>query len=91
MPCKRVAGAGEHQQQERVDHAGDRRLRLSDADGLDEHDVEPGGLDDEDRLARRSGHPAEPAGRRRRSDERGVGAGESGHPRLVAEDAAAGA
>ncbi len=49
-----VAGAGEHEQQEEVDHVGDRGLRLPDADGLDEHDVVAGGLDDDDRLAGRA-------------------------------------
>ena len=43
---QRVTRAGERQQHERVDHAGDRRLGLADADGLDEHDVEPGGLEE---------------------------------------------
>ena len=41
-----VAGAGQGQEQERVDHPGDRDLRLADADGLDEHDVVPRRLQD---------------------------------------------
>ncbi len=39
-----VAAAGGHEQGEQVDHVGDRHLGLADADGLDEHDVEPGRL-----------------------------------------------
>ena len=69
-PLQAVAGAGQHQHQERVDHVGDRDLRLADADGLDEHDVEAGRLDDDDRLARRARHAAERAGARRRAHER---------------------
>ena len=73
-----VAGAGEREQQERVDHVGDGDLGLADADGLDEHDVEAGRLDDDDRLARRPGDAAEHARRRRRADERQVVDGRGG-------------
>lgn len=38
-----VAAAGERQQEEGVDHLGDRDLGLTDAHGLDEHDVEARG------------------------------------------------
>ena len=47
-----VAGAGQHEHQEEVDHVGDGRLALADPDGLDEHDVEAGRLAQEHRLAR---------------------------------------
>ena len=67
---QRVAGAGEHQHEEAVDHVGDDGLRLADADRLDEHDVVAGGLHEDDRLARRRGDAAERARRRRRADER---------------------
>ena len=66
-------------------------LGLADADGLDEHDVEAGCLDHDDRLARRSRDAAEHAGARRRPDEREVVDSEPRHARLVAEDAATGA
>ena len=71
--------------------AGDRGLGLADADRLDEHDVVAGRLEHHDRLARRSRDAAEPPGARRGADERVVAHGEPRHPRLVAEDAAAGA
>jgi hypothetical protein len=64
-----VTGAGDHQQQERVDHIGDGRLALADADGLDDDDVEASGLDDHDRFSRRLGDTAEDAGARRGPDE----------------------
>ena len=57
-----VAGARREQQHEQVDHAGDRDLRLADADGLDEHDVEAGRLAHEHRLA---GAPRDAAERAR--------------------------
>ena len=67
-------------------------LGLADADGLDEHDVEAGRLDDDDRLARGAGR------RRRGRPPLGDGrmnacssTGQPRHARLVAEDAAAGA
>ena len=69
-PLQRVAGAGEHQHEERVGQVGHRRLRLADADRLHEHDVVAGRLDDDDRLPCRRGDPAERARRRRRTDER---------------------
>ena len=36
-----VAGAGQGEEQERVDHPGDGDLGLADADGLDQHHVVP--------------------------------------------------
>ena len=86
-----VAGAGQRQQQERVDHLGDGGLGLADADGLDQDDVVAGRLDHHHRLAGGLGDAAERAGGRRRADERGRVDGQPGHPGLVAEDAAAGA
>ena len=53
-----VAAAGQQQQHEHVDHVGDRGLRLADADRLDDHDVEAGGLAQQQRLA---GAPRDPA------------------------------
>jgi hypothetical protein len=61
-------------------------LALPDADGLDEHDVEAGGLAHEDRLAGPARDAAERAGARAGADE-GVGRRcRGGHARLVAED-----
>ena len=58
---QRVAGAGEGEEEERVDHLGDRDLRLPDADGLDEDDVVAGRLHDDHRLAGGLRDPAERA------------------------------
>ena len=58
-----VAGARQHEHQEEVDHVGDDRLGLPDADGLDQHHVEAGGLDHDHGLPRRAGDPAERAAR----------------------------
>jgi hypothetical protein len=63
-PLQPVARAGDHQQQERVDHVGDGRLTLADADGLDDDDVEARCLDEDDRFACRLGDAAEDAGAR---------------------------
>ena len=43
-PCSSSPAAGREQQHEQVDHPGDRDFGLADADRLDDHDVEPGGL-----------------------------------------------
>ena len=39
-----VAGARQHQHQEKIGHVGDHGLRLAGADGLDQHDVVAGGF-----------------------------------------------
>jgi len=57
-PLQIIAAAGRQQQQEDVDHVGDRGLRLANADGLDDHHIETRGFDEEDRLARPPGHAA---------------------------------
>ena len=62
-----VAGTGQGEQQEGVDHLGDRDLVLADADGLDDDDVVAGRLEHEHRLAGGPGHPAELAARRARA------------------------
>ena len=61
-----VAGAGEHQHQEKVGHVGDSGLRLADADRLDDDDVVAGRLAYQHRLARLGGDAAERAGGRAR-------------------------
>ncbi len=84
-----VAGAGQGEEEEGVDHPGHGRLRLADADGLDEHDVVARVLEDEHRLGGRAGDAAEGAGGRRGADVgRGVGR-QARHPGLVAEHGAA--
>ena len=65
-----VAGVRQLQEQEHVGHAGDRGLALADADGLDDHDVVAGSLDDAHRLARRRRDAAERSAARARPDER---------------------
>ena len=65
-PLELVAAAGRHEHEEEVDHRRDLHLRLADADGLDQHDVEAGGLAQQQRFAGAPGDAAErPAGRRR--------------------------
>ena len=88
-PLQLVAAAGDEQEQEEVRHAGDRGLALSDAHGLDEHDVEARGLADEERLAGAARDAAERAAGGRRTDEGLRAARQLGHARLVAEDRAA--
>jgi hypothetical protein len=39
-----IAGAWQHQRQEKVGHVADRGLGLPDADGLHQHHVEAGGF-----------------------------------------------
>ena len=90
MPCSSSPPAGEDEQEE-VDQVGDRDLGLADADGLDDDDVEPGGLAQQHRLAGAAGDAAERPPRRRRSDEGVRVAAELGHAGLVAEDRAAAA
>ena len=63
-PLQLVARARREQQHEHVDHSRDRDLGLADADRLDEHDVEAGGLAHQHRLAGAARHPAERAARR---------------------------
>ena len=58
-----AAGRGGHQHEE-VDEVGDGHLGLADADGLDDHDVEPGRLAEQQRLAGAPGDAAERARRR---------------------------
>ena len=59
-----VAGAGQGEEEERVDHAGDGHLRLADADRLDQHHVVAGGLEHGHRLHGGAGDAAERARRR---------------------------
>ena len=81
-----VARARSEEQHEQVDHAGHRNLRLADSNGLDEHDVEAGGLTHQERFTRAPRHAPERSPRRRRADERLGSPRELLHARLVAED-----
>jgi hypothetical protein len=81
-----VAGVRQLQQHEDVDHAGDRRFGLPDADRLDDDHVETGRFADQHRFTRLVGHPAQRAGRRARPDEGFVALAQQLHARLVAED-----
>ncbi len=85
-----VAGARQGEHEEEVGHVGDRGFRLADADRLDQQDVEARRLAKDHRLAGSRGDASQRSGGRRRTDE-GVGISrEPRHPRLVAEDRAAG-
>ena len=88
---KLVAGVGELEQEEEIDHGVGRHLGLPDTDGLDNDDVEAGGLAEEDDFAGFARDAAERTRRRGRANE-GVGIdGEAFHAGFVAEDAAFGA
>jgi hypothetical protein len=87
---KVVAGVGQLQQHEAVGHAGHGGFALAHADGLDDHDIVPGGLAGEQGLARHLGHAAERAAARAGADEGTLVHRELLHARLVAEDAATG-
>ncbi len=81
---------GQGQEQEGVDHVGDGRLRLADADRLDQDDVVARRLHDDHRLAGRLGDATErPRGGRGPDERRRIG-GQRRHPGLVPQDAAAG-
>ena len=86
-----VAAPGQGQEQEGVDHLGDGDLGLTDADGLDEHDVEARGLEHEHPLAGRPRDATEVGARGRGSHEGILARRQLRHPRAVTEDRAAGA
>ena len=62
-PCSSSPPGGRQQQHEDVEHLRHHRLRLADADGLDQHDVEARRLAERDRLARPAGDAAQMRGR----------------------------
>ncbi len=90
-PLELVAGAGEGEEQERVDHPGDGDLGLPDADRLDQHHVVPGGLEHQHRLGGGPGDAAQGARRRGGADVGVRVDGQRRHPGLVAQHRAAGA
>ena len=87
-PLQLVAAARRDQHEEEVDHRRDLHLRLADADGLDQDDVEAGRFAEQERLARPARHAAEGAAGGGRPDEGEGRARELLHARLVAEDRA---
>src|SRR5699024_4671205 len=86
-----IAGPGQREEGEAVDHPGDGDLGLAHPHGLDEDHVEPRGLHEHDGLAGRLGDAAQRAGGRRRPDVGPGFARQGGHPGLVAEDRPPGA
>lgn len=63
-PLQLVAGAGEGQEQEGVDHVGDGDLGLPDPDRLDDDNVESACLAHQHGFPSGTGHPAEMISRR---------------------------
>ena len=59
-----VTGAGDEQQQEEVHHGARSNFALTRADRLQQHDIVPGGLAEQDALARFARHTAGSAGGR---------------------------
>ena len=90
-PLQLVAGARQHQDEEEIGQVGDRRLRLPDADGLDQDHVEACGLAEQHRLAGLGRDAAQRAGGGGRADEGVRVDREPRHAGLVAENRAAGA
>ena len=86
-----VAGVGQLQQQEAIDHAGDGGFRLADADGLHDHHVIAGRLAQQQALAGAAGDAAQVPAGRGGPDEGGWLARQQLHARLVAQNRAASA
>ena len=86
-----VAGAGQHQHEEAVDHLGHGELALAHTNGLDEDHVVAGGLAEQHGLAGLAVHAAEAAFGRARADEAAPVDREPRHAGLVAQDGAPGA
>ena len=85
-----VAGARHERHDRDVGGADDVDLVLSDADGLDQHDVLAGGVEDERDLRRGARQAAEMAARRHAADEDAGIAGVRLHAHPIAENGAAG-
>ncbi len=84
-----VARRGREKQEKQVGHLGDRRLRLADADRLDDDDIEPRRLADQHTFAGSARHAAKAAPRRRWPDEGRRMARKFFHAGLIAQDRAA--
>jgi hypothetical protein len=83
-----VAHAGRDQHDRAVRQRCDVDFRLPYPDGLDQHDVEAGGVEYANRLRGRTGQAAEMAARRHRPDVHAVVAGMALHAHPVAEQRA---
>src|SRR5581483_11611197 len=70
----------------RLHGADDIDFVLTDADGLDEDDLEPGGVEKVDDVIRRFGQAAHESTRGHRADEDAAVGVELGHSNAVAED-----
>ena len=86
-----VAGSGQGEEDEGIDHVRYRDLGLSDTDGLHQDDVKTGGLQQDDGLPGGFGHPAEGPRRRGRADVGVRVDRQSRHPGLVPQDRSSGA
>ena len=64
QPLQLVATRRRDEHEEHVDHRGDRDLGLPDADGLDQHGVEPRRFAEQERFARAARDAAQRATRR---------------------------
>ena len=84
-----VPGVGQLHQHKHVSHVGHRRLRLSDPNGLDQHDVVARRLADQHGLARLLGHAAQRAAARTGSDVGILLHRQLFHARLDAQNGAA--
>ena len=84
-----VAGPGHEHDDRHVGRADDVHLVLANADGLDDHDVLPRGIENERHVARRARKPAEMAARRHASNEHPLVAEVGGHPHAISENGAA--
>ena len=65
---KLIAGSGQGQEDEGIDHVGNGDLGLPHPDGLHQNDVEAGGLEEHDGFSGGLGHPTESARGRRGPD-----------------------
>ena len=86
-----VAGPGQHQQQEKIDHAVHGGFGLPHAHGFDDNDVVARRFAQQQGLAGGAGHAAQAAAGRRRPDEGRRLSREPGHAGFIAQNAAAAA
>ncbi|OPZ62769.1 MAG: hypothetical protein BWY86_00228 [Candidatus Aminicenantes bacterium ADurb.Bin508] len=88
-PLEFVAGAGDLEEEEHVDHGTDRDLALPNPDSLDEDHVEAGRFADKHGLSALAGHSSEDAPGRGGTDVGVLVSGEVFHPGFVSQDTAA--
>ena len=85
MPCNSSPPPGGNQEQEQVDHVGDRDFRLADADRFDEHHIEARCFTRQHGLASVASYPAELSAAGRGADEHVRFVRQVDHPCLVAQ------